>query len=61
MNDTESTTAQSPAQAPRAWATSGRPGSSAAGGVGLALHGWDTFLRRPVTEADIEAELRRRR
>ena len=30
-------------------------------GAGLALHGWDVFLRRPVTEADIDAELRRGR
>jgi len=29
-------------------------------GIGLVLHGWDVFLRRPITEADIEAELRRR-
>jgi hypothetical protein len=28
-------------------------------GVGLALHAWDVFLRRPVTEADIDNELRR--
>ena len=28
-------------------------------GVGLVLHAWDTFVRRPVTEADVEAELRR--
>jgi uncharacterized membrane protein YecN with MAPEG domain len=28
-------------------------------GVGLVLHAWDVFLRRPVTEADVEAELRR--
>jgi hypothetical protein len=30
-------------------------------GVGLVLHAWDAFLRRPVTEADVDAELRRRR
>jgi hypothetical protein len=30
-------------------------------GVGLALHGWDVYLRQPVTEADVDAELRRRR
>ena len=30
-------------------------------GIGLVLHAWDTFFRRPVTEADIDAELRRRR
>jgi 2TM domain len=29
-------------------------------GVGLVLHAWDVFLRRPVSEADIDAELRRR-
>ena len=28
-------------------------------GMGLVLHAWDVFLRRPVTEADVEAELRR--
>jgi hypothetical protein len=30
-------------------------------GIGLVLHGWDVFLRRPVTDADIDAELRRER
>ena len=30
-------------------------------GIGLVLHTWDTFLRRPVTDADVEAELHRRR
>jgi 2TM domain len=30
-------------------------------GIGLVLHGWVTFLQRPVTDADIEAEVRRRR
>jgi hypothetical protein len=30
-------------------------------GVGLVLHAWDAFLRRPVTEADIDTELRRHR
>jgi hypothetical protein len=30
-------------------------------GVGLVLHGWDAFLRRPVTEPDVDAELNRRR
>ncbi|HVV38221.1 MAG TPA: 2TM domain-containing protein [Acidimicrobiales bacterium] len=29
-------------------------------GMGLVLHAWDVFLRRPVTDSDIEAELRRR-
>jgi hypothetical protein len=28
-------------------------------GVGLVLHGWDVFLRRPVTDADVDEELRR--
>ncbi len=28
-------------------------------GVGLVLHAWDVFLRRPVTEADVDAELAR--
>jgi len=28
-------------------------------GIGLVLHAWDAFLRRPVTDADVEAELRR--
>jgi hypothetical protein len=32
----------------------------AAWGVGLVLHAWETFLHRPVTEADVDAELRRR-
>jgi hypothetical protein len=31
----------------------------AAWGVGLVLHGWDTFVRRPITEADIDKELQR--
>jgi hypothetical protein len=30
-------------------------------GIGLVLHAWDVFLRRPVTEADIDNELRRHR
>jgi hypothetical protein len=30
-------------------------------GIGLVLHGWDAFFRRPVTDRDIEAELRRDR
>ncbi len=29
-------------------------------GAGLVMHGWDTFLRRPITDADIDAELERR-
>jgi len=32
----------------------------AAWGVGLVLHAWETFVHRPVTEEDVEAELRRR-
>ena len=28
-------------------------------GIGLALHAWDLFVRRPVTEADVDEELRR--
>ena len=30
-------------------------------GMGLVLHVWDVFWRRPLTEADIDAELERRR
>ncbi len=29
-------------------------------GIGLVLHAWDVFVRHPVTEADVDAELRRR-
>jgi hypothetical protein len=29
-------------------------------GVGLVLHAWDVFMRRPVTEGDVDAELSRR-
>jgi hypothetical protein len=28
-------------------------------GVGIVMHGWEAYIRRPVTDADIEAELRR--
>ena len=28
-------------------------------GVGLVLNVWDVFFRRPITEADIEREMRR--
>lgn len=47
------------------WATTGRgyfwPGWVLGGwGLGMALSFFDTFVRRPVTEADIEAEMRRR-
>ena len=27
-------------------------------GVGLLLHAWDVLLRRPITDADVDAELR---
>jgi len=30
-------------------------------GIGLVLHGWNAFVRRPVTEADVDAEMRRHR
>jgi 2TM domain len=29
-------------------------------GAGLVLHAWDAFVHRPITEADIDAELHRR-
>lgn len=32
----------------------------AAWGIGIVLHVWEVFVRRPVTDADVEAELRRR-
>jgi hypothetical protein len=32
----------------------------AAWGVGFVLHGWETFVRRPITDADIDKELERR-
>jgi fatty acid desaturase len=28
-------------------------------GIGIVLHAWDVFVRRPVTDADVEAELLR--
>ena len=28
-------------------------------GIGLALNAWDVLFRRPITEADIDRELRR--
>ncbi len=28
-------------------------------GAGLVLHAWDAFIRRPVTDADIDGEMRR--
>lgn len=30
-------------------------------GIALVLHAWDLFFRHPVTEGDVEDELRRRR
>jgi 2TM domain len=30
-------------------------------GAGLILHAWDVYWRRPVTEADVNRELRRHR
>ena len=30
-------------------------------GIGLVMHYWQAFLRRPVTEGDVDAELRRMR
>jgi hypothetical protein len=33
----------------------------AAWGVGLVLHGWDTFVRRPITDDDIDREMQRER
>jgi hypothetical protein len=36
------------------------PGWVLAGwGIGLVLHGWEVYVRRPITEADVEAEMRR--
>jgi hypothetical protein len=48
------------------WAVTSRdyfwPGWVLAGwGVALVLHAWDVFWRRPITEDDVDAELRRRR
>ena len=28
-------------------------------GVGLVMHGYDVYFRRPITDADIDAEMRR--
>ncbi len=28
-------------------------------GIGLVMHYWEAFMRRPVTEADVDAEVRR--
>jgi hypothetical protein len=30
-------------------------------GIGLVLHAWELFVRRPVTNADVQAELQRKR
>ena len=30
-------------------------------GIGLVLHAWEAFVRRPITDADVEAELQRHR
>jgi hypothetical protein len=30
-------------------------------GIGLVLHGWTVFGQRPITESDIETEMRRHR
>jgi hypothetical protein len=30
-------------------------------GVAVVLHAWDAFLRRPLTEDDVDAEVQRRR
>ena len=30
-------------------------------GIGLVLHAWETFVHRPVTDEDVDAELQRRR
>jgi uncharacterized ion transporter superfamily protein YfcC len=28
-------------------------------GIGLVLHAWEVFVRRPITDADVQAELQR--
>jgi hypothetical protein len=30
-------------------------------GIGLVLNAWDVFLRRPITEADVDREIQRSR
>ncbi len=35
-----------------AWVTGGW-------GIGLVLNAWDVYVRRPITEADVDRELRR--
>jgi hypothetical protein len=47
------------------WASTGRgyfwPGWVLGGwGMGMVLSFWEIFVRRPISEADIEAEMRRR-
>jgi hypothetical protein len=29
------------------------------GGVGLVLHAWEAFIRRPITEHDVDREVER--
>lgn len=46
------------------WAATGQgyfwPGWVIGGwGVGLVLHAWDVYWRKPVTEADVEREMER--
>jgi hypothetical protein len=47
------------------WASTGRgyfwPGWVLGGwGIGMVLSFWEIFVRRPISEADIEAEMHRR-
>jgi uncharacterized membrane protein YecN with MAPEG domain len=28
-------------------------------GIGIVMHAWDAFFRRPITEADVDREMRR--
>lgn len=30
-------------------------------GIGIVMHGWNAFMRRPVTDADVQAEVERGR
>jgi 2TM domain len=46
------------------WAVTGQgyfwPGWILGGwGIGVVLHGWDVFLRQPITEADVDREVER--
>lgn len=48
------------------WALSGRgyfwpAWVMGAWGIGLVMHTWDVYFRKPITEADIDEELRRPR